>query len=202
MILNDVKLYRTIKINNKKYLGSKDKRVRDIVYIVNLFPSNWFDGKTVLDVGCAGGAICFAVSPMVREAIGIDISWKRIAAAYKIARENAVSNVWFYPQNINDCYMANFDCIFLLNVLHHEKDPTILLGRCCSSAKEYVCIEHPRKGYFSSNDAYAASEKKNICDWKDVEAFVLSHGFKLATKRKSPVPHAKGTRIVGLFKKP
>ena len=202
MLVNNVKLYRKVRVGGNKYLGSKDKRVRSTGYVLELFPEGWFCGKRVLDIGCAGGAICFAVSGEVKLAVGVDVDEGRIKAAIKIANDNNVENVQFACSNINHKKVfVKRDCIFLLNVLHHEKDPSILLGHCMGATNEYLCIEHPKKGYFSSNKAYAPSDKKVIYDWKDIEAMATSNGFELIKKKKSDAPHTKGSRIVGLFKK-
>ena len=201
MKLKNVKLYRQVNAGGRKYIGSEDKRIRDVHYILDMFPPFWFVKRTVLDVGCAGGAVCFAVAGWAKEVTGIDVNRGRIEAAKKIAEMAKIKNICFENVNINERILKDYDCIFLLNVLHHERNPTVLMSRCMYAANEYLCIEHPKKGYFSSNNAYAETDKEIIWGWEDVERFVLANGFSLAARRKSQAPHVKGSRICGLFKR-
>lgn len=203
MRVDGVKLYRDIRIGGEVYTGSKDRRRRGISYILELFPAGWFAGKMVLDIGCAGGAICFAAADKgAPVAMGIDVDATRIHAAKRIARKNLIANVFFKNANVNDIELPHiYDCIFLLNVLHHEKDPRILMGRCARAAKEFVCIEHPKRGYFSTNNAHADAEQTHVMNWKDVCYFMEDNGCTLDRSVKSNVPHTKGSRYVGLFKR-
>ena len=165
MILKNVKLYREVIASGKRFLGSRDKRIRGVHYILDMFSPRGLAKKTVLDIGCAGGAICFAVADRAKQVTGIDVSPERINAARVIKEEIGIKNVFFAVANVNKWILKDYDCIFLLNVLHHEKNPEILLSRCTCFANEYLCIEHPKKGYFSSNSAYAESDKKVIMNW-------------------------------------
>lgn len=189
------KLYRKFKLSGKSYVGTEDKHKRDTMYILDLFPENFFRDKTILDIGCAGGAICFLAG--AKSATGIDTNKERVAAANKIKKENEIESIDFICGNVNEWYKGQFfDCVFLLNVLHHEKDPSILLNklRC-----KYICIEHPVKGYFSSNNAYAPADKTVICGCDKLTK--LLPDFKLIAKRKSSAYFSHGKRRVMLFEK-
>lgn len=202
MKIRGVKLYRKIILGENSYLGTKDKNIRDVEYIFDLFPKEYFKGKRVLDIGCAGGGISFRAASEAQYVVGIDILRKRIKAADKIKSKHNINNIEFLCDNIHT-YMdkiLNIDCVFLLNVLHHEKDPIGLLHMLndkCSG----LCIEHPIDSYFSKRKGYDPATTANALKFDEISDYLKNKGWILHKESVSNSPHVHGERKVGIFLK-
>jgi SAM-dependent methyltransferase len=148
VILENKKLYRDIVIDDKLYRGSRDTgRKRSIDYITSIFPNDYFLNKTVLDLGCAGGAICFHTALQgCRLAVGIEKDDGSINSAVQIMNEHNIGNVKFLKSDVCD-FLAenkeNFDVVFALNILHHIDKPFAFLRHVCRVAQEAICMETP-----------------------------------------------------------
>jgi SAM-dependent methyltransferase len=194
--LKGVKLYRNIVIGNKRYVGEKDKRRRGTDYVLEMLPD--VSGQTVLDVGCAGGAMCFAVAEKAEFVQGVDVNEDRIKAALQIAKKHKIKNVSFVCDSVWNLPSDKYDGVLLLNILHHEKDPGFLLDRMTRCA-DWVCIEHPVKGYFSTNGAEHPADRTVVYGFGDIVRFMDNVGWRCVRRAKSRAPHAKGARCIGLF---
>ncbi|MBI3021861.1 MAG: class I SAM-dependent methyltransferase [Candidatus Omnitrophica bacterium] len=146
-LLKDVELYRDVRIGNIVYRGSEDSPGGEVGYIFDLFPVGYFEGKTVLDLGSAGGAICFeAARRGCAMTVGLELQKERIAGARRIQRLAGMTRVRFIRRDLYEFLergAGRFDVIFALNLLHHLSNPLPLLQKICRSSKEYICLEGP-----------------------------------------------------------
>ena len=141
----NVKTYRNIRIGDKLILGSKDKNIREVNYILDLFPKGYFNDKVVLDIGCAGGALCFGIAEEAKKVVGLEVKGDRIKAARLVQERFNVDNVEFLDSNVTEWLqqdsIKNIDCVFLLNVLHHVENPKKVLKKMSKYVK-MICVEH------------------------------------------------------------
>lgn len=165
-ILQGVKLYRDVRVGQRLFRGSRDGESRPIDYVLDVLPEHGLTGKSVLDLGTAGGAVCFeAVRRGCERAVGVEIADSRIRGAKLIKRITGVPNVEFIQ---GDFYaflghrVRQFDVIFVLNVLHHLANPFPLLRRICRASREHVVLETP-------DDVSAERYSEYSADLSDVE---------------------------------
>ncbi len=99
--------------------------------LAGLVPSDW----TVADIGCGTGFLLLAVAPLVRKAVGIDISSEMLRVARRKARERGLKNIDFIQSEMDDIPLKNgiLDGLTASMVLHHAPDPA-------STAKEWARI--------------------------------------------------------------
>lgn len=88
-------------------------------------------GDQVLDLGCAAGAMAFALADEVGAVHGVDISGKMIAAARRQAAERGATNVHFEQATLFDEHLkpGSFDAILALNVLHFLPETEQVMAR-------------------------------------------------------------------------
>jgi len=86
---------------------------------------------TVLDFGCATGAIAIDIADNVKEIHGIDISSKMIKIAKDKVSESNIENAYFAQSTIFDerYEKESFDVILSFNVLHLFKDTQKVMQR-------------------------------------------------------------------------
>ena len=90
--------------------------VNEPEYIQQMISSADFNkNDSVLDVGTGTGVIAHAVSPLVREVVGLDISQDMLK------HSNWKNNMYFIKRNINDPIFCNnvFDKVTARMVFHH-----------------------------------------------------------------------------------
>ena len=77
--------------------------------------------ERALDAGCGAGALAFALAPVVREVVGVDLDGRLIAAG----RERAPTNVTLLEGDASALQFAygEFDLSGCLRVLHHAPRP-------------------------------------------------------------------------------
>lgn len=202
VILENKKLYRDIVINNKLYRGSRDTaRKRNINYITAIFPDKYFLNKTVLDLGCAGGAICFhAALQGCKLAVGVDKDNENISCATQIKDEHNIGNIGFFNLDLYDFLVGNkekFDVIFALNILHHVDKPLALLRDVCRTAQEAICIETPVGDIFDPELGRVVKSRN-----QDYITFMGNYGFDLKREfvsGKDSKNFFGGERVVYLF---
>ena len=72
------KTYRVFEVDGVTYSGKDGKKGRTCDYIFDLFPERYFEGKTVLDIGCAAGAVLFEANKRgIKEGTGVDVDWDK-----------------------------------------------------------------------------------------------------------------------------
>lgn len=86
-----------------------------------------FDGaERVLDSGCGAGAFAFAIAPLVRSVVGVDLSEELVAAGREIAPANcelAVGDATALPFGY-----GSFDIVGCMRVLHHAHRPELIVS--------------------------------------------------------------------------
>ena len=148
------KTYRHIKINNKIYLGKDGYKNRESDYVIEIFDDDYFNNKTVLDLGCASGAILFEIRNKIKKGSGIDVDFKKLNLGKQIVEEHKIENIILYENRLEKFLSKteeSYDCIFLLNVLHHVQAPYDILNMAAELSDDTICIEIPEKGFY---DAY------------------------------------------------
>ena len=146
-ILGGVKLFRDVRVGDTVFRGSKDTVSRSVDYIFDALPPDTLAGRAVLDIGAAGGAVCFeAVNQGCRSAVGVEIAEERIRGADAIKRLTRARNIHFVQQDFFGFLRdrsRQFDVVFLLNVLHHLGNPFPLLRRVARTTRDVLVIESP-----------------------------------------------------------
>src|SRR5690348_17105766 len=82
------------------------------------------DGARVLDLGCGGGHVSFAVAKQVREVVAYDLSSDMLAVVAAAARERGLANV-STQQGVAEKLpfaVASFDYVFSRYSAHHWRD--------------------------------------------------------------------------------
>ncbi len=168
LVLQRVKLYRDIRSDGATFRGSDDAPGGTVDYILDLFPPDAFRDASVLDLGSAGGAVCFeAARRACREAIGVEIETRRIRGAWAIQRRLRCRTVRFHQQDLYR-YLERrtgeaYDIVFALNILHHFSHPVPLLAKLGRASRDYLCIETP-------DDARATAFREYGPLLRDIEA--------------------------------
>jgi 2-polyprenyl-3-methyl-5-hydroxy-6-metoxy-1,4-benzoquinol methylase len=194
-ILHGVKLYREVHIGGTIFRGTADTSGRTIGYVFDLLPTGAVTGKTVLDLGTAGGAVCFeAVERGARLAVGVETEDRRIRGARFIKRRTRLKNVEFVQQDFWEFFQRTrpeFDLILVLNVLHHLANPRPLLRRIAKAARERIVVEIPttidveRYNEYSA-DLVALQGEGPLQSPDDVTRFLALYDFALERQRPSP----------------
>jgi SAM-dependent methyltransferase len=194
-ILHGVKLYREVHIGGTIFRGTADTPGRTIGYVFDLLPDHAVTGKTVLDLGTAGGAVCFeAVRRGARLAVGVETEDRRIRGARYIKRKIGLPNVEFVQQDFWDFFSERhpaFDVILILNVLHHLANPRPLLRRICKAARERIVIEIPMTIDVERYSPYLADlvslhGEGPLTGAADVTRFLALYDFALEQQQPSP----------------
>ena len=160
-VLQGVKLYRDVRIGDTVFRGSADSPGRSINYVFDLLPEGALVDKEVLDVGTAGGAVCFeAVRRGSRRAVGVETDERRLRGARFIKRRARVQNVQFVQQDFWEFLRGRqreFDVVFVLNVLQHLASPYPMLRRIGKAARTHIVIETPDEFNFEQFAEYRAT---------------------------------------------
>jgi hypothetical protein len=160
VVLQDVKLFRDVRIGGTTYRGSGDAVSRPVDYIFDALPEDALKGKVVLDLGSAGGAMCFgAVERGCAQAVGVEIAEIRLRGAEALKRIAGVENVRFVRGDFFAFLRGRtreFDIVFALNVLHHLGNPFPLLRRICRASNDYFVLETPHDVDVAHYSEYSA----------------------------------------------
>lgn len=203
------KTYRIFDVDGEEYSGKDGHKGRTCKYILDLFPNGWFNGKRVLDMGCAAGAMLFECNKLgMQEGVGVDADWEKRAIGEKICEKHEIDNIEFRSAGTArplfiDVDYGKFDCVFLLNLLHHLPDPVEMLEYCCKVAKEYLCIETPDKAMYAPYGRDKHKEREKPFSVDEMIDFVYDRGFGCEGKRPSENQDSfeGGDRYVYLLRK-
>lgn len=101
-------------------------------------------GKSILDIGCALGALCFEAEKRgAHKIIGVELDESRYSQAL-LLKKILNSKVDFIKGNILQIQLEEkMDYVLLLNVLHHSPEPFQLLRYLVSVTNEKLIIEFP-----------------------------------------------------------
>ena len=108
-----------------------------------IFPDS-LDGKSLLDIGCALGYMCFEAEKLgAKKVVGYDLKKKRFEGA-KILKDIKGSDVEFHLGDIfTETIEEQFDIVLFLNVIHHLPEPVSALRKLSHLAREKLIIEFP-----------------------------------------------------------
>jgi ubiquinone/menaquinone biosynthesis C-methylase UbiE len=89
--------------------------------------------ERALDVGTGAGALAFALAPLVREVVGVDLVPELIA----IGREHAPANVRLLEADATALPFerASFDLVATMRTLHHTARPELVLAEMSRVAR-------------------------------------------------------------------
>lgn len=152
-------------------------------------------GISVLDVGCAEGAISHAMALQGCHVMGIEIVPEYVTRARSVARvnglpcrfERADANDWVPPDG------QTYDVVLLLGVLHKLRDPSMAARRLAACARQAVVVRLPPAGGPVITDPRSGNEPHNI-----EQALALA-GFRLAFVTDGPVAEAGAPEWCGYF---
>lgn len=118
--------------------GADRSDTRDVV-----FPAS-FAGKSVLDVGSALGYFCFEAEARGAErVVGYEPMERRFEQAMLLKKIKQSRVEFIKADIIEHPPSAQFDYVFLLNVIHHLKEPMRAIRLLASIARERLVIEFP-----------------------------------------------------------
>ena len=121
--------------------GQSRNQTADIILEEN------FQGKSVLDIGCAYGYFCFGAEARgATRILGTELKDQRFRGA-SLIREIKKSKVEFRKQDIFANHLdEQFDIVLLLNVIHHLPFPIYALHVISQLCKEKLILEYPTVG--------------------------------------------------------
>lgn len=202
----ETKTYRIIELDGNRYYGKDACRNRESGYIFDGFPQNYFKGKKILDLGCAAGGILFELYKKdMGFGIGVDIDSNKMKAGIDIVKKHKINNIEFFNIDFFESNDQFFDCIFILNLLHHLPDPYMVLDFACKFCKEFICIEMTNDSWYVpySRDKKTKTAFSSPLGGKDFKKYLFNNGFECIYKKKSlnQKSFKGGIRYVCLFKK-
>lgn len=181
---------------------------------------------TVLDIGCALGAVCFEAERRgALEVIGLEPRASRFEAGI-VLKEILGSGVELRRETLAEFLVsersrrapaAQFDYVLLLNVLHHLDDPITTLRQCALVTKRQLIVEFP-----TLNDPIFAGVPSDLADRlnelplmgvstraadqrflftpRALERVLFDHHSLFKSVRFLPSP-MQGGRVIGIFEK-
>jgi len=128
--------------------GLKTKGSNRAVSSARMYPKD-LTGKTVLDVGCQIGHFSIeAVRRGAKRVLGIDINPYALEEAKKIADclgfSDRIEHRWFDIERQD--LPEKFDFVICPNVMHHFKNPLLVLDRMLDCTREQLLLELPSFG--------------------------------------------------------
>lgn len=139
-----------------------------------LWPS--VKGKTVLDVGCAEGAISKACLHNGAKSVhGVD----NRKDAIQEAAESVAGEFWVADVDVWEP-VGSYDIVLMLGVLHKLKDPESALARCLNACDGMAVIRLPQGQWPVLRDSRSGNEPQHL------GALAESFGFKLAHTAEGP----------------
>ncbi len=134
--------YQTVVLGGEviKAGARSDKRLEMIKW------DKWFQGRTVLDIGCNNGMLSLkAAESGAKKVVGVD--WNpSVLLARRLAKEAGLNNVSFHQIDLNrpDFYNRindDFDVIFFCAMLNHIKDKPKMLEWIDLRCRERLIME-------------------------------------------------------------
>lgn len=132
-------LYHRVELPYGLHTPGQDRSAtRDLV-----LPST-LSGKSVLDIGCALGYFCFEAEKRgATQVVGVELNERRHRQAM-LLKEALSSQVEFRRADIlSDGVSEQFDCVLLLNVIHHLSEPMRALRQVAALTRERLVLEFP-----------------------------------------------------------
>jgi ubiquinone/menaquinone biosynthesis C-methylase UbiE len=107
-------------------LAMQERRADELAAMVARFVGPFSGEERVLDSGCGAGAFAFAIAPLVRDVVGVDLASELITAG----RERAPANVTLLEGDAEALPfgVGEFDIAGCLRVLHHARRPELVVS--------------------------------------------------------------------------
>ncbi len=189
IIKYDEKTYRHIKIGDKIYAGKDGHKNRESDYIINMFDKTYFSNKKVLDLACASGAILFHIMDKIKTGTGVDVDNLKLNIGKQLVEKHNIQNIDLHELKLEE-FINNstetYDCIFLLNILHHIQDPYGVLNLIAEICDDKICIEAPEEGFYRP---YKRDIGKEVLfdkiDVADIIDYLNERNYELVKKEES-----------------
>lgn len=203
----DDKTYRIIDIDGHLYDGKDGSKGRLPNYVVDAFGDGYFKGKRVLDLACASGAILFAIREQIESGTGVDVDSKKLNIGKLIAHDHDFQHLNFHEEKLESFLERNdesFDCVFMLNILHHLQDPYRMLDIVAEICDDTICVEAPVKGFYRAypRDHHLTPLFDKV-DISDITQHLASRNYELIVQNKSENQESfiGPERYVSIYKK-
>ena len=106
-----------------------------------LYPKD-MDGKTVLDIGTREGLHCFeAAKRGAKRAVGLDVNPEFVARARMLCKHLQLPCEFGQLDVDEQALSDQFDIVLCLNVLHHVRNPFLVLEQLIDATKERLVLE-------------------------------------------------------------
>tara|TARA_Y100001973_G_C5169580_1_gene318221 strand:+ start:342 stop:1577 length:1236 start_codon:yes stop_codon:yes gene_type:complete len=184
------KTYRLINVDNVRYEGKDGFKKRTSDYIIDMFEEEYFKDKTILDLACASGAILFHVKDQIKYGSGVDVDNKKLNIGKQIKERHKVENLNFTEDRC-ESYIAKtnqeYDCIFMLNIIHHLPDPHYVLNKVAELSRDLICIEAPFEGFYLPYERDKKKETTFNSPWSmnHINQFLHSRNYEVVNIKKS-----------------
>ena len=146
-------------------------------------------GKTVLDLGCAEGAIAreFALVGAV-DVLGVESLEEHLKVARRLCAD--VPQVRFIRAHLQNYMPAHepperFDIVLILGIIHKIEDPAVPLRFACRSCKDLLLFRAPASAWDGN---VASKHTRVVCH---VPTVMADEGFSL----ERHIPGARGEGV-------
>ena len=112
-------------VTAERIAALQERRADDLAEQVRSFVSTTGEDRA-LDVGAGAGALAFALAPLVREVVAVEV----VPELIELGRKNAPPNVTFVEGDMTklDFERATFDLAGTLRTLHHVPRPELVIA--------------------------------------------------------------------------
>lgn len=203
------KTYRKIVVGQNEYVGRDGYKNRLPDYLITPFGKEFFNGKRVLDLGCASGAVLFMLAQLEIECgVGVEIDKKKLDIGREIKAIHAFDKVQLYKTDILSYFrdhLEQFDCVFLLNILHHLPNPHMVMDYSASVSNDIICMEMPDKAWYVPYPRDKAKKKSFSEPLGPAQIINYMKGLSFHLQRilesENQESFMGGTRKIYIFKK-
>lgn len=156
-------------------------------YLVKYLSPYLRNSKKVLDLGASEGRLANELSKKLPniDFVGVD-THVQPKTFIPIKRYNGKKNP--FPDN-------SFDCVMVIDVLHHDKNPTRILGEARRVSKKYILIKDHywnnsldffllKCADYSSNKPYGVTLPYNFLRITDWESMIKETNLKIIKSQK------------------
>lgn len=152
-----------------------------------------YAGNNILDLGCAIGNYCSALSKVGFKCTGVDINESYV----KIAREHGVNaHLATFPLFFDN---GSFDTVIMFEVLEHVPDPDMLLIEAKRMAVKSILITVPNCSEFNilnkmglMYNHFLEEDHINFFTKKELESLLANHFDRFKVEEREPIWWAAG----------
>lgn len=129
--------YQRVELPHGKSVGVRDRSSTAEA----ILPAD-LTGKSVLDIGCNYGALCFEAKKRgATRVVGVDVNADSLRRARLLAQCLGSDAEFRYHDVERQPFTEAFDYVLCLNVLHHVRDPLSLLDNLIGITRERLALE-------------------------------------------------------------